>query len=906
MVEQRGARRVTLVYPNMRRALSAQRAHARSGGAALGVAHTAPFALVADLWGVWGDGRVLVNAQERVLIVRALLEDHQVFAPTLGTARLLARFFARTAGLLSQAVPNAADDPRDALAPAEAAVLDLAEVYRARLDAAGRVEASEAALLLADAVPASAVGHMELAEPATLPPAFRLLFERLGCAGLDAPPARVEPLPDGVTCGLLLPAGATAATPMIEEELSAFLAGGEASAHSTPRTAVVLAPDPLAFFATLAPELEARGVACGVRGALPFAHTQLGRALAAARKLVEGDAHWLDAATDFAYMRYAGLHPTAAEALNKRLRADRLLTCDDARELLRGQSDAFALFERLAGGASGADLASDAASALVALSPVIDGMPAQQRFVESAAAALLANWYAAARAMGSAEADAAEAAAASSVQVSLGTGDTGASPQVLFVPLSDMGTLGADSFDLVLIADVSDGALSAASPRTALDALAEKLGLPEERPRLDELRQAFAAAESAARMRFTCVFPLRTEAQEEAYPSFLLEELAAVLTPALAEEDAETDPEETQLEALMRRIGRSFGEEHLVEGLGSCFEAPCNATRLPVPQRGVLSSLPLGSFVRTVSEEGRAVPVLSPSAIEAYLGCPYRWFVERRIGLAELDEEFGPREFGSFAHEAFAAFFDTLATRGIASLDAATWDATAPLFDEVFDKMLAAQRKRVGNRLAPATGAERLEVEALREQLRTSLTRQAQLPPGFAVRAHEVPIVPDDGIDYAGARLNGRADRVDVNEEAKRFVVLDYKGKTAGHAAGFAEDDDPDALVLPPKVQALIYAQALRARFDDYACAGALYLGYRAKMDGDFAAGSFDPAAYDVDAFTKKSSRVEMNFNRFLDAVEEAIRPSVEALMRGEIAPAPASKQACAYCVVPCCERRGR
>ena len=97
-----------------------------------------------------------------------------------------------------------------------------------------------------------------------------------------------------------------------------------------------------------------------------------------------------------------------------------------------------------------------------------------------------------------------------------------------------------------------------------------------------------------------------------------------------------------------------------------------------------------------------------------------------------------------------------------------------------------------------------------------------------------------------------------------------------------------------------------RSAHDGFACAGALYLGYRAKTDGDFAAGSFDPAAYDVDAFTKKSSRVEMNFDRFLDAVEEAIRPSVEALMRGEIAPVPASKQACAYCVVPCCERRSR
>lgn len=902
---QRRMGRTTLVYPNMARALAARRDQARQGAASLGAACTTPLALVADLWGVWGDGRALVSAQQRVLMVRSLLEGRQAFAPTAGTARLLARFFSHTAGLLP-ASASEAGLAEGSLVPAEQAVLDLAATYRTRLAEAGLMEAGAAALVLADVVPASAVGRMAVAEPATLLPAFRALFERLGCAGLDAEPARVEPLREGVACGLLLPAGATAVTPMVERELRAFFEEGEAAGRAgASRTAVVLVPDPLALYEALAPGLAERGVACGVRAAVPFARTQLGRALSAARKIVAGDAHWLDAATDFAYTRYSGMPPAAAEALNARLRADRLLACADARTMLREESGTFPLFERLAGGDCENVREEDVASALADLARMAEGMPARMRLSERAAAELLAGWHAAAREVGASAAVAAEAAEEAQAGVSFGTDAASSGGRVLFAPLSDMGTLGAGSFDLVILADVSADALGAATPRTALDALAEKLGFARDRSRLDELRQAFAAAEEAARTRFACVLPLRNESQEEAYPSFLIEELASALAPGLPAEEKEPDPDETPLDALKRRIGKPFGEEHLVEGLGSCFAPPAREAQLPQARRGALSSLELGAFVRTVHEEGRgAVPVLSPSAIEAYLGCPYRWFLERRVRLEELDETFGPREFGTFAHEVFAAFFDVLAARGTTLFDAAAWQASEALFDETFDRVFAAQLDRVGSRLAPASLAERLEVDALREQLRGSLARQAQLPSGFAVVAHEVPIVPEDGIDYAGARLNGRVDRIDASEAARRFVVLDYKGKAAGHAAGFAEDDDAAALSLPPKVQALIYAQALRSRFDGFACAGALYLGYRAKSDRDFAEGSFDPAAYDVSAFTKKSSRVEMNFDRFLDAVEEAVTPSIAALMRGEIAPAPSSKSACAYCPAAYCERR--
>ena len=48
--------------------------------------------------------------------------------------------------------------------------------------------------------------------------------------------------------------------------------------------------------------------------------------------------------------------------------------------------------------------------------------------------------------------------------------------------------------------------------------------------------------------------------------------------------------------------------------------------------------------------------MLSPSAIEAYLACPYRWFVERRLRPEPLDECFGAAEKGTFAHGLREAF----------------------------------------------------------------------------------------------------------------------------------------------------------------------------------------------------------------------------------------------------------
>ncbi|MEE0706305.1 MAG: PD-(D/E)XK nuclease family protein, partial [Adlercreutzia sp.] len=114
-------------------------------------------------------------------------------------------------------------------------------------------------------------------------------------------------------------------------------------------------------------------------------------------------------------------------------------------------------------------------------------------------------------------------------------------------------------------------------------------------------------------------------------------------------------------------------------------------------------------------------------------------------------------------------------------------------------------------------------------------------------------------------------------------------------------DDEP---ALPEHPQALMYAQALRQRLGTLHCAGALYLGYRAKKDKDMVNGAVDGAVLDDEAFISKGNRMPLAFDTLLDAVEALVAEGIAGLAEGRIPQQPRFKGACTYCPVPDCERR--
>ncbi len=904
---------VTELYTTIEKAHgAAKRAAAAGGAASLGTARATPATLVAELWELWGDGRSLVSRAQRELLVGAALRRQEALVASAGTAELLARFFARYGGALARCGRDAT------LTERERAVLRLGADYRAALGEAALVEADEAAFLLAEAACAGEVRLPSVVafDPADAGPGVAALLRQCGCVGTESgEPFAVGGLPEGVELSVLLAAGPAATPALVLGELGRALEEGAA-------TALVCAPDARTLYDLLAPSLAADGIGCDLRCAVPWDETLVGRAWGAVERL-GSSTRPAAAATDFAYNALSGMDGVEGRRLNGMLRGDRLADGPAAAAFLRAASPAFAVFERLqrAFSAAGAvDAARPSALAdLQALERTVRearGLTAAERARELAAVAAFADLAEAAWSLGVPLADAGSLLASRKISVSARAA-ADADARVEFAGLDRLTSLLPDSYDTVILADMTDAAFPAAQTRTALDGLARKLGLPAPADALERQRRRFRAGKDAARRRLGLVVAQRTAGGEEAYPAFLLKEFAAAVADdaraaARAAGDAdeaafwdECDEDAFGLPVPLLRGAHRLGEDDLPASVGAAFAPVAERVSLQAVRRGRLDRLQLVRFLRTADEEGRAVVVLSPSALELYLGCPYAWFLERRVGAAALDEGFGPLEKGSFAHSVLARFYDEAARQGIACLggaSAATWE---PLFEATFDAVSAEQAalEPGSGRLVALTEAEGLELARLRSQLRESLHRQARFAPSFAVRAHEHVIAAEDGVDYAGVRVNGRVDRIDVDEAAGRFAVIDYKGAVGAEYAA-AMDDDAEAPPLPKRVQGLVYAQALRASLPGLHCAGALYLSYRTRTDKDMVAGAADAAVFGENPLVGRASVVPMNFDAYLDAVEALVAEQVRRLYAGDIAPDPRFAGICSYCPAVGCERR--
>ncbi|MEC4294482.1 PD-(D/E)XK nuclease family protein [Adlercreutzia shanghongiae] len=878
--------------------------------ASFGVRRLTPADFVAELWELWGDGRALVSADERKVLVAALLREFAAEArlsDSPGTVALIARFVSNVGCLLEgQALDETSFTAR------ERGVLALAAQYCERLRGAGLVEPEQAAALLSDAVasgevPSPCVSVVDAIEAGA---GLDRLLRVLDCS--PKPDAFVLPtLAEGVEPALVMPAGPTALAGLLLDEITEVASAGETAL-------LVVSPAPDRLFESLAAPLSAAGVSSALRCSRPFEETLTGCALAAVAD-IDGP-HGIAAATDFAYNRLSGVPGRDAQRLNREIREDRTFEGAAIAEKLRLLSPTFSEFQRIAevcAGAEDARAAEDALRALDVLAEWVKGVDVltfAEKAREAAALAKAQGLLAACVRIGAWGCDLAPLLASASVPVQvLAAAEGGAT--VEFASLDRLDSLVPRSYDEVIVADCSQEVFPAKADRTALDGLTEKLGYARPADEFERERRRFAAAMGAAKARFTLGISQRDEKGEETYPAFLLSEFSDALTQshppqsALAGKGAdagysEFDDAAFGLPVALSRCARRGGEEALVGGIGQSFAALCGKEEVPGVARGCLRQLNLADFLKKAPGPDGPVAVLSASAIESYLSCPYGWFLKNRLRPEAPDEQFGPAEKGGFVHRVLARLYDGLAAEGVARVDEGNLAACEGRLDAVFDECLAEQRReRPGSgRLVARSKSEKVEVERLRGQLHTTLRRLATMAPAYRVHGHEVAVAPEDGIDYAGFRLNGRADRVDVDAEDGRFAIIDYKGSVGSdYAAAMREGDEE--VPLPGRIQADVYAQALRRRLTDLHCAGALYLSYSAKRRAGSLVGAAD-ATYDDGGLLGASSRVPLNFEAYLDAVEELAAARLAGLLRGEIAPSPRSSAACRFCPALDCERR--
>jgi RecB family exonuclease len=167
----------------------------------------------------------------------------------------------------------------------------------------------------------------------------------------------------------------------------------------------------------------------------------------------------------------------------------------------------------------------------------------------------------------------------------------------------------------------------------------------------------------------------------------------------------------------------------------------------------------------------------SVSALETYLGCPFKFFALHVLKLREEpdDEEvMDPRRQGQLVHTVFESFFRAWQDAGRGAITPADLDDARLLFEDVVDRELAhlppaeagLERTRLlGSPAAAGLGEAVFRMEAERPVPVVERLLEHRLDGSFS-------IATQDG--SREVRLRGKADRLDLLEDGS-FRLIDYK-----------------------------------------------------------------------------------------------------------------------------------
>ena len=931
-----------LLVPSAAAADRARRAFA-TDPCGLGVRIGTPASWVQDRWELFGDGRRIVTASERALLLRRACSETEriVLEATSGTVDLLATV-ARDA--LPHLLAPVGSDVE--LSAAERDVLAVLERYARLLDEGGWCEEAQAAALLPDAledVPTIVLAGFDelgcahermiaaLAERADVlrlddgcrsaspsserAPELRELLNRLF---KPAAPRALEP------CGsvrFLLPAGRYAAPRLIVREAARAVAEERSRALVERRAAlpvVVAGRDPRALFDETSSALFSSGATAAVSARRAFADTAFGSAFLALHAFLRSGCR-VALASDFAFSAFSGLGRRAACELDAKWRGDRLIDRDHIVDDLSAASEAAAeVLEALAADDVDGALAGFEAR-LLARTDLDPAFRAEQLAALSCARGFVAACDRTGTAFGDARALLERTPVAANARTELAADEH---PDILFMSLADAAELAPCSCAALVLCDLTSSAYPVRAVEDGGTLLLGKLGLCREADALTDARRRFFRALSAARSAVTCERELHTVDASEAYSAVMLEEL---LDCYRAAGDDATD-KATGLPERLAAYAEQAGEDALHDNLAlscECLSEGSDARAVlswELPSAGAVSPAQRSRIVLPRSpREGLlaagAPPALSPSALESYLECPYKWFAQRRLRLSEPDAGFGPLEMGSFSHGVLRSFYEHFRESGREKVDRASLPEARALLREVFERHLRSQAKlkRSGNPLIARTSFEQAEVNDLEKKLVAYLDREAELLPGFAPTYFEFDFGSAEPFPYAGCLLRGSVDRIDVNGQGQA-VVVDYKGSlNADYALGSSSPAaQAGGAMLPHKVQTLMYAQVAR-KVLGLQVVGALYVSYGRdrRVAGAFdrtVLGEPDIPGIDADRCGVPGPAADalgaVAFGELVDAVEERIAGAVRMLADGCIAPDPRGADPCGYCPVLTCERR--
>ena len=260
----------------------------------------------------------------------------------------------------------------------------------------------------------------------------------------------------------------------------------------------------------------------------------------------------------------------------------------------------------------------------------------------------------------------------------------------------------------------------------------------------------------------------------------------------------------------------------------------------------------------------------SVSALETYIGCPFKFYAQHVLRLQEEpdDEEvMDPRRQGQFVHEVFERFFRVWQDAGHREITAANLAAARELFTKVVDKALEhvsegeapLERTRLlGSPAAAGLGDAVFRMEAERPVSVVTRLLEHTLAGSFVIRTE------------SGSRtveLRGKADRIDLLADGT-FRLIDYK-------LGWPPDRGK-ALQLP------IYAVCAEQRLDhagrSWTLGEAVYLAFKGPRRV-------------VPLFATDAARVDT-----LTKAQQRLADTLDGIERGEFPPTPDDVYRCETC----------
>ncbi len=197
-------------------------------------------------------------------------------------------------------------------------------------------------------------------------------------------------------------------------------------------------------------------------------------------------------------------------------------------------------------------------------------------------------------------------------------------------------------------------------------------------------------------------------------------------------------------------------DQNLPRRVEHCFREQHEPTVKTVP-RGVAWK------VRIPPPRDNQFQSLSVTAFRNYLFCPFRFYLDRGLNMAEADDrktEMNAFDFGNLCHQVWHAFFESEARNltDEARICSFLWSRADALIHEQFGPVLSLplmfQRESLHQRLGAAA---RVQAQAFQQ--------------GWRIDKSEHPCA----VEIDGVTVHGKLDRIDRNIHTGAVRILDYK-----------------------------------------------------------------------------------------------------------------------------------